>query len=245
MFYWGAPKAPVMVGTAWNTCTKKRLFYFNVVPLYSGANIQLSSLNHIKKKTKIPLTPRKQKQFSFSEEHLLCSNIWISINNPRFPLHKDINNCYALKPPPASLPLWEESGRGGAGGGVCNGTRVGVEVGQGRAGCWAPTSRWKSAMWTGDPAWRGHGLERVIRGWGMPPSPWPETWDWCLQWEPTTKLLGTGGFPPVPALHFFNIIFLRGWGSGGGANIFWKFFLLFIGWEVGLFGVFVEHSISR
>lgn len=79
----------------------------------------------------------KQKKFVFSEEHLLFSNIWISINNPRFPLYKDINNCSMLNPPSSSLPLCEESSRGDTGGSVCHGTHLG--------GSWPP--------WHGKTLW--------------------------------------------------------------------------------------------
>lgn len=55
-------------------------------------------------KKKSSKTLKQKETFSFSEQHLLFSNIWISINNPRFPLHKDINNYPALKSIPV-LPL--------------------------------------------------------------------------------------------------------------------------------------------
>lgn len=86
--------------------TPRNVCFISVMFLYIPEKTFSSFPNCLKNNPLQPSLSPKQKKFSFSEEHLLFSNVWISINNPRFPLNKDINNCSALKPPCLRFPEW-------------------------------------------------------------------------------------------------------------------------------------------
>lgn len=178
--------------------TPRNVCFISVMFLYIPKQTFSSFPNCLKNNPLQPSLSPKQKKFSFSEEHLLFSNVWISINNPRFPLHKDINNCSALKPPLVSDSLNEESGRGGTTGGFAGMPMLGQRWGRADVAVgplWDAKTLWlhwrpppegifdgfflcfeqPAGSWTVDPAQFGHGMEREGIGWDregkMPPYP--------------------------------------------------------------------------
>lgn len=164
----------------------RNVCFISVKFLYIPEQTFSSFPNCLKNNPLQPSLSPKQKKFSFSEKHLVFSNVWISINNPRFPLHKDINNCSTLKPPCLRFPEWGEWerrhqwgslqgdpcwDRGGAGQRWLLGPRGMQELfgwvedlhQRGFLMLFGVLSS-QLASWTVNPAWLGHGLERVILG---------------------------------------------------------------------------------
>lgn len=114
----------------------RNVCFISVKFLYIPEQTFSSFPNCLKNNPLQPSLSPKQKKFSFSEKHLVFSNVWISINNPRFPLHKDINNCSTLKPPCLRFPEWGE---------------------------WERRHQWGSLQ--GDPCWdRGGAAQRWLLG---------------------------------------------------------------------------------
>lgn len=94
--------------------------------------------------------------------------------------------------------------------------------------------------WWSCSAWPWVGEGNAGTGVGMGDATVHLTWDTKLM--SLVGVLGTGGFPPVLALGFFNIIFLQEWAKGeltssGNSSLCW--------WAERCIFFFFKHSVSR